>query len=57
MTKKSTESLTDLEGKLSRNENTARLSVRYGLPRDVAQRIVEMSANIDQACSIAELMR
>ena len=38
-------------------DNVAELEARYRLPREVAQRIVEMSASIDQAYALAELMR
>ncbi|HTJ56342.1 MAG TPA: hypothetical protein VL418_02090 [Devosiaceae bacterium] len=40
-----------------RKEDAARLSERYDLPRDVAERIVAMAKNIDQAHSIASLMK
>jgi hypothetical protein len=40
-----------------RREDAARISELYRLPRDVCERIVAMAKNIDQAHSIASLMK
>jgi len=40
-----------------RREDAARIAELYNLPRDVSERIVAMAKNIDQAHSIASLMK
>ena len=57
MSKEFAKSLSDLELGHQRRDDAAEISSRYGLPIEVAERIVEISASIDQAHAIAELMR
>ena len=57
MSKEFAESVLDLEVEQRAQDDAAELTARYGLPPDVAQRIVEMAKSIDQAHAIAELMR
>ncbi|HVX80047.1 MAG: hypothetical protein ACTHOR_20015 [Devosia sp.] len=57
MSKPFTESVVELELAFRVEEDAAELEARYGLPPDVARRIVEMSSSVDQAHAIAELMR
>jgi hypothetical protein len=42
---------------IQKEEAVAFICHRYRLPTDVADRIVKMSKDVDQAYSIAELMR
>jgi hypothetical protein len=49
--------LTATEIQFQREEAIEHLRERYRMPAQVAERIVASSKNIDQACSIAELMR
>lgn len=57
MSKEFAESVTDLELAQRARDDAAELEARYGLPPEVARRIVEMASSIDQAHAIAELMR
>jgi hypothetical protein len=57
MRKDLTQSIRDLEIAHRAAEHAAELEERYGLPPDVARRIVDMARSIDQAHAIAELMK
>lgn len=57
MSKEFAESVNDLELEQRAVDDAAELEARYGLPPDVARRIIEMAVSIDQAHAIAELMR
>jgi hypothetical protein len=57
VSKEFAESVTDLELAQRARDDAAELEARYGLPPEVARRIVEMASSIDQAHAIAELMR
>jgi len=57
VSKEFAESVTDLELEQRARDDAAELEARYGLPPDVARRIVAMATSIDQAHAIAELMR
>jgi hypothetical protein len=57
MSKDLVESLGELELAHAAAENAAELAARYGLPLEVAERIIDMARSIDQAHAIAELMR
>jgi hypothetical protein len=51
------ESLNELELAHCTADDAAQLAERYGLPLEIAERIIEMARSIDQAYAIAELMR
>ena len=57
MSKDLADSIAALEIEQRSRDNVAELEASYRLPHEVAQRIVEMSASIDQAYALAELMR
>ena len=57
MSKDLADSIAALEIEQRSRDNVAELEAHYRLPHEVAQRIVEMSASIDQAYALAELMR
>jgi hypothetical protein len=49
--------ITAVELQIHKEEAIDLIQQRYRLPAEVAERIVASARNIDQACSIAELMR
>ena len=57
MRKNLTQSIRELEMAHHAAEHAADIEERYGLPPDVARRIVEKARSIDQAHAIAELMK
>lgn len=57
MGKEFADSITDLEREQRARDEAAELAQLYGLPAEVAERVIAMSASIDQAHAIAELMR
>jgi hypothetical protein len=57
MGKEIADSIADLERQQRARDDAADLARNYQLPPEIAERVIAMSASIDQAHAIAELMR
>ena len=57
MSKEFAVSIADLERAQRLRDDAAELERQYRLPAEVAERVIAISASIDQAHAIAELMR
>lgn len=57
MSKEFADSIADLEREQRTRDDAAELARNFRLPAEIAERVIAMSASIDQAHAIAELMR